>query len=170
MWEEIRLAALIHKGFARDATVVPAYAAVHMATRGGAEALGMADRIGAITVGRRADLIQVRLTEPRMLPRYDIYSHIAYAAAADDVDTVVVDGQILMHERQVLTLDGAAIAAEVAQVAEEIRAAVPGAEASGGAATPTPSPITGSRTMCPSCDQWVGAHGLPELGRGRTAV
>lgn len=141
LWEEMRLAALLHKGVARDATVVPAHAAVRMATRGGAEALGMADRIGAITVGHRADLIQVRLTEPRMLPRYDIYSHLAYVLAADDVDTVVVDGQVLMHGRQVLTLDGAAISAEVAKVAEEIRESVPGTVGTGDAATPVPSPI-----------------------------
>ncbi len=144
MWEEVRLAALIHKGVSRDAAVVPAYAAVRMATRGGAEALGMADRIGAITVGRQADLIQVRLTEPRMLPLYNIYSHLAYAVAADDVDTVVVDGQVLMHGRHVLTLDGAAIAAEVAQVAEKILVSVPTTAGSGSAATPIPSPVTSS--------------------------
>ena len=159
LWEEMRLAALIHKGVERDATVVPAQAAVRMATRGGAEALGMADAIGSITIGRRADLIQVRLTEPRMIPRYDLFSHLAYAAGAEDVDTVVVDGQVLMHGRRVLTLDGAAITADVTRVAEEIRAFGAGTVGSGRAATAAASPVAPLATTCPSCGGSVVAFG-----------
>jgi 5-methylthioadenosine/S-adenosylhomocysteine deaminase len=90
-------------------------------TSPGAEALGLGDQIGAIVVGRRADLIPVRLDGPHMIPRYDIFSHLAYAAKAEDVDTVV-DGKILMQQRRLLILDEAAIRSDVAQMSDRIRA------------------------------------------------
>jgi 5-methylthioadenosine/S-adenosylhomocysteine deaminase len=148
MWREMHLAALIHKGVSLDPTVVPARTAVHMATLGGAQALGLGDEIGALTVGRRADLIQVRLTEPHLIPRYDIFSHLVYAARADDVDTVVVDGQIVMHGRRVLTLDEAAIRAGVARISDRVRGLRLGVE--GG--TPVPAADRNpALTACPSC-------------------
>ena len=130
-----------------------------MATLGGAEALGLGDQIGAITVGRRADLIQVRLDGPHLIPRYDIFSHLAYAAKADDVDTVVVDGQIVMHQRRLLTLDEAAIRSDVARISDRIRELklsppeVPPISVS--AAVPT-------LAVCPSC-------GAPLVGGGAQA-
>ena len=111
-------------------------------------ALGLGDQIGALTVGRRADLIQVRLTEPHLIPRYDVFSHLFYAARADDVDTVVVDGQIVMHDRRVLTLDEAAIRAGVARISDRVRGLRLGVES--GKAVPSASRKP-AIMACPSC-------------------
>jgi 5-methylthioadenosine/S-adenosylhomocysteine deaminase len=114
-------AALVHKGTSLDPTVVPALAVVRMATLDGAEALGLGDQIGAIDGGRRADLIQVRLDAPHLIPRYDIFSHLVYSAKAEDVDTVVGEGKIRMHQRRLLTLDEAAMRSEVTRMSDRIR-------------------------------------------------
>lgn len=122
MWEAIRLTALIHKGTTLDPTAVPANTVLRMATLGGAEALGLADKIGAIKVGLQADLIQVQLQEPHLNPLYNVISHLVYAADAQDVDTVIVNGQILMHKREMLTVDSNKIRREVTYLAEKIKA------------------------------------------------
>ncbi|MEC4819607.1 MAG: amidohydrolase [Scytonema sp. PMC 1069.18] len=122
MWEAIRLTALIHKGTTLDPTVVPAKSVLRMATLGGAEALGLADQIGAIKVGLQADLIQVRLSEPHLTPLYDVVSHLVYTADAQDVDTVVVDGKVLMYKREMLTLNPDRIRLEATSIAERIDA------------------------------------------------
>ena len=126
MWEEMRLAAYLAKVSTMDPTVLPAPTVLHMATRGGAEALGLGDEIGALTVGRRADLIQVSLDDPQLMPLYDVISHLVYVADASNVVNVVVDGQLVMRDRKVLTLDTARVAAEAEAIAEKIRAAVQG--------------------------------------------
>jgi 5-methylthioadenosine/S-adenosylhomocysteine deaminase len=127
MWEEMTLAALLHKGVLKDPTTLPAQAALKMATLGGAQAIGLDQQIGALTVGRRADLLQVRLSEPRMTPIYNIVSSLVYAANSDDVDTVVVEGKLLMLNGRVLTLDVNRIRADVARIAAQIKAESKGA-------------------------------------------
>ncbi|KYC37248.1 5-methylthioadenosine deaminase [Scytonema hofmannii PCC 7110] len=122
MWEAIRLTAFIHKGTTLDPTAVPAKTVLRMATLGGAEALGLADKIGAIKVGLQADLIQVQLSEPHLTPIYDAISHLVYTADAQDVDTVIVDGKVLMHKREMLTLNPDRIRLEATSIAERIDA------------------------------------------------
>ncbi|WGV23168.1 amidohydrolase [Halotia branconii] len=122
MWNAIRLTALIHKGTTLDPTAVPAKTVLRMATLGSAQALGLADKIGAIKTGLQADLIQVKLKEPHLLPLYDVMSHLVYAADASDVDTVIVNGQVLMHQREMLTVDINKIRREVVSIAEKIKA------------------------------------------------
>ncbi|MHC5675340.1 amidohydrolase [Nostoc sp.] len=122
MWKAIRLTALIHKGTTLDPTAVPAKTVLRMATLGGAEALGLSDKIGAIKVGLQADLIQVHLQEPHLLPLYDVISHLVYAADAQDVDTVIVNGQVLMEKRQMLTVDPEKIRREATSIAQRIKA------------------------------------------------
>ncbi|TWH40749.1 amidohydrolase [Dulcicalothrix desertica] len=122
MWKAIRLTALIHKGTTLDPTAVPANTVLRMATVGGAEALGLADKIGAIKVGLQADLIQVELNEPHLIPIYNIISHLVYAANAQDVDTVIVDGKVLMQKRKMLTLDPERIRLEATSIADRIDA------------------------------------------------
>ena len=124
MWEEINLAALIHKGTALDPTIVPAATALRMATLGGAEAISLDDEIGALTVGRRADLIQLRLRGPHLTPMYDIVSHLVYSADSGDVVTVIVDGNMLMREGEVLTVDLDIVRSRARDVAREIRDAL----------------------------------------------
>jgi len=124
MWEEIRLAALIHKGVTYDATVMPAEAVLRMATIGGAEAVGLDKLVGDIVVGKRADLIQVDLSAPHMTPLYDVMSHLVYAASGSDVVTTIVDGNILMQDGKFMTLDPALIRKKANDIAEKITRAL----------------------------------------------
>ncbi len=123
LWEEIRLAALIHKAELADPKVMPAATVLRMATAGGAAALGLQEQVGSLAPGLRADLIQVRVAYvPHLTPMYSPVSHLVYAADAQDVVTTVVDGRVLMEEGRVLTLDAERVMAEARAVAERIRA------------------------------------------------
>ncbi|HZF26309.1 MAG TPA: amidohydrolase [Steroidobacteraceae bacterium] len=124
MWEEMRLAAFLQKVSTMDPKVVPAATALRMATAGGAEAIGLGDKIGSLTPGRRADLIQVSLAEPHFTPLYDVVSHLVYVAHEQDVASVVVEGKVLMRDGQVLTVDMARVRAEANTLAAKIKAAV----------------------------------------------
>ncbi len=103
--EEARLAALLHKLHDEDPTVVPAYSALAMATRGGAAALGLGDRIGQLKPGYRADVILLDFEQAHLFPPHDVISHLAYAARACDVRTVFVNGRPLLLDRKLQTLD-----------------------------------------------------------------
>jgi len=123
LWEEIRLAALVHKPLQEDPKAMPAATVLRMATAGGAAALGLDDRIGSLEPGKRADLIQVRRRgSAHLTPMYDAVSHLVYAVDAQDVVTTVVDGRVLMRDGEVLGLDTERIAAEAAEIAARIRA------------------------------------------------
>ena len=124
MWGEIRLAALIHKGFRGDATVMPAPVVLRMATAGGAKAIGLGDTIGALVPGLRADMIQVSLESPGLAPLYDIISHLVYVVNSRDVVTTIVDGRILMQDGEVLTLDAATVRAAAMEKGREMSASM----------------------------------------------
>ncbi len=124
MWEEIRLAALLHKGVNYDATAMPAETVMYMATKGGAVAVGLDHLVGDIAVGKRADLIQVDLSGPHMTPLYDVISHLAYAASSSDVVTTIVDGNILMDNGKLLTLDAEIIRQKANEIAARITRAL----------------------------------------------
>ena len=109
MWEEIRLAALLHKLESADPTAIPAPVALAMATRMGAQAIGLGDHIGQLSVGRQADLIQVDFSRTRQAPLYNVSSHLVYVLDSQDVVTTVVAGRILMENREVLTLNRKAL-------------------------------------------------------------
>lgn len=120
MWEEIRLAALLHKGVNHDATAAPAYAVLNMATASGAEAIGMKGKVGELKVGQRADLIQLDFDRPHLTPLYNVVSHLVYAAGADDVVTTIVDGKLLYKDGKFLTLDAAQVKADANKIADAI--------------------------------------------------
>lgn len=105
MIEEIRLATLLQKVHTADPTVVPALQALEMATVLGAKALGLYDQIGTLSPGKRADLIIFNLKAPHLTPKHDLASLLAYASSAADIETVIIDGKIVMENRQLLTLD-----------------------------------------------------------------
>ncbi|MEK9823244.1 MAG: amidohydrolase family protein, partial [Gammaproteobacteria bacterium] len=98
----------------------PAISVLEIATRTGAAAIGLADQVGSLEVGKRADVIQLSLDAAHLTPRYDAVSHLVYAADSQDVRTVIVDGQVIMEERQVLTLDEAAIKRKAREIAREV--------------------------------------------------
>jgi len=124
MFEAMRQASFLAKHAARDPRVVPALAALEMATIGGARALGMEKEIGSLDVGKRADLITVRMTGARQTPIYDPVSHLVYTTRGDDVDSTIVNGRVLMRRGVVQTLNAAAVLAEARQASAAVRAAV----------------------------------------------
>ena len=100
MFQETRQAALLAKAVARDASALPAGDALRAATLGGAQALGLSDRIGSIVPGKDADLVAVRLTGPELQPIYDVVSHLVYSAGREHVDFVWVRGEMLLNRRE----------------------------------------------------------------------
>ncbi len=103
--EEIRLAAIIHKNNKADPLVVPARTAVNMGTNFGAAALGLDGSVGKIAPGMKADLTLFNTNKLHWYPRHDKLSLLVYAAGAADVDTVLVDGQILLRDGILTTID-----------------------------------------------------------------
>ena len=124
MWEEVRMAALLHKLNTGDPTALPAQQALAMATRIGAHAIRLGDTIGQLKAGMQADFIQLAVAKTRHLPLYDITSHLVYVLDSTDVVTTVVAGQVLMEDATVLTIDEARLRAKVTRVSGEIRAAL----------------------------------------------
>ena len=123
LWEEIDTAAKLHKVTALDPTVLPARQALRMATTEGARALGLASEIGSLEVGKRADLIVVRTDGFHQQPHYNAYSLLTYSTKAADVDTVIIDGRLVVENGQVLTLDSDEILAQVLMYRDRIAAA-----------------------------------------------
>ncbi|HEY8226620.1 MAG TPA: amidohydrolase [Pyrinomonadaceae bacterium] len=109
MWEEMDTAAKLHKVFSGDPKVMSAEQAFELATIRGAEALHMEKEIGSIEPGKRADVVIVNRDSLNQIPFYNIYSDLVYATKASDVETVIINGKIVMRDRRLLTLDEAAI-------------------------------------------------------------
>lgn len=122
---EMGSAARLHKVAALDPTVASARAVLRMATIGGAAALHMEDRIGSLEAGKRADLIVMDVSGPNALPLFDPYSHLVYSARSDSIETVVVDGNVLMERRRLRTLDIEAIRRHATRFGRKIRASLP---------------------------------------------
>jgi len=120
LFEEMDLAAKMQKVFTGDPTALPAGAAFEMATIGGARALGMEKEIGSLEMGKRADLITVRLDAPHAVPLYDVYSHLVYALKASDVGDVMVNGKLIVRNRRVLTFDQALATAKAREFGARI--------------------------------------------------
>ncbi|MFZ3122065.1 MAG: amidohydrolase family protein [Thermodesulfovibrionales bacterium] len=92
---EMSTAAKVHKALSNNPTVLDAKTILFMATRWGAEVLGLGDKIGSIEKGKMADIVTINLKKPHLTPIYNVYSHIVYAAMASDVETVMVNGKVL---------------------------------------------------------------------------
>ncbi len=124
MWEEIRMAALLHKVASGDPTALPAPQALAMATRLGAAAVGLGEQIGQLRPGMQADLIQLDIGKTRHQPRYDIISHLVYVLDSTDVVTTIVAGRVLMEAGEVLSIDEAQLRRDIETSAGKIRAAL----------------------------------------------
>jgi 5-methylthioadenosine/S-adenosylhomocysteine deaminase len=109
MFETMKLAALLQKFVYRKPEALSAYEVLKMATINGAKALRLEKCIGSIDVGKRADIILIDLAKPHFKPLHDVYATIVYSASGSDVDTVIVNGKILMENRIVKTLDERAV-------------------------------------------------------------
>lgn len=108
MFEEMRLAALIHKGVSGDPTAVPAPEALRIATEYGAKSIFLND-VGRLAVGMKADFIAIDIDQPHLLPHTDLLSHAVYSASAKDVEHVWVNGKQVVKHGECVTLDEEAI-------------------------------------------------------------
>ncbi len=120
MFEEMRTAALLHKVASEDPLTLPASEVILMATREGARALGLENETGMLKPGLKADLILVNLNRPHLCPRHNLIAHLVYAAQAHDVETVIIDGRIVMENRRILTIDEETVRREVERRARRL--------------------------------------------------
>jgi 5-methylthioadenosine/S-adenosylhomocysteine deaminase len=104
MFETMKATALLHKGVNKNPTLTPAKQVLAMATIEGAKALSWENEIGSIEIGKKADLIIVDFNKPHLCPLYNEIIHLVYAAKSADVSTVIVNGKIVMENRQPTTI------------------------------------------------------------------
>ena len=105
MFDEMDAAAKLQKHALGDPTALPAETVFRMATIGGARVLNLHDEIGSLEPGKRADIVLLDMRRPGLTPLYRVYSHLVYAARGSDVSTVIVNGRIVVRDREVLTVD-----------------------------------------------------------------
>lgn len=118
--QEMDTAAKLEKSARLDPTVMDAKTVVKMATSHGAKVLGMEDQIGTLEVEQKADLIIIDCHQPHLTPMYSEYSHLAYCVMGSDVDTVIINGRLVMEKRKILTLDEEEIMNRVNETARRI--------------------------------------------------
>jgi 5-methylthioadenosine/S-adenosylhomocysteine deaminase len=124
MFEAMRFAALLQKVGTMDARALPARETLELATRRGADALGLGETIGSLEPGKQADIITVAMDGARQTPMFNPVSHLVYVSHGDDVRNTIVAGRILMRDRRVLTLDAADVLRAARAMADRVRAAV----------------------------------------------
>ena len=105
MFEVMKTTALLHKGVNKNSTLMPAEQVLGMATIEGAKALSWENEIGSIQVGKKADLAIVDFRKPHLYPLYNETSHLIYAAKSTDVETVIINGKIVMENRRLTHLN-----------------------------------------------------------------
>jgi 5-methylthioadenosine/S-adenosylhomocysteine deaminase len=124
LMEEMDLAAKLAKITKMDPLAMNAKAVVEMATIEGAKALHMEKEIGSLEPGKKADLILIGLDEPNAVPMYDIYAQLAYALKASDVETVIIDGRVVMRDRKLLTVNEGEAMAKACEYRKAIAASL----------------------------------------------
>lgn len=112
MWDEMRSASFLQKSATGDPCAVPAYEILRMATVNGARAMGFANELGVVREGALADVILVDLQKPHLQPVNCLVSDLVYCGKAADVETVVVDGEIVVENRRVVRCDLPALFAD----------------------------------------------------------
>jgi len=120
MFDTMKIAALLQKHAYHDPSVLPANEIVRMATINGAKALGLNGEIGSLEVGKKADLILIDVSKPHLKPLHSVFASLVYSARGSDVDTVIVDGKILMENQQVKVIDEQAVMEKAEQAALDL--------------------------------------------------
>jgi 5-methylthioadenosine/S-adenosylhomocysteine deaminase len=115
VWDAMALTALIQKSTTGDPRWLTSRQALHHATLQSARAVGLGDQIGSLAPGRRADIILVDLTGPHTQPIHDLAATLVHSARSSDVRTTIVDGRILMRDRELQTVDAPAVVSELGQ-------------------------------------------------------
>lgn len=118
---EMDTAAKLHKVFSMDPEVISAETALKMATINGAKALGMDDITGSIESGKQADIIVVDTSKPHLVPMYNPYSHLVYAASGSDVAATIIQGKVVMKDSKLFTMDIKKVMDDVKEIAELIK-------------------------------------------------
>ncbi len=113
LWEVLRLMALTQKNRTGIAETMPIPEALAIATHGSARVYGQPDELGAVEAGYLADLILIALNGTHHQPLYNVPASLVYNLQAPDVRTVIIDGQVVMRDRQLLTIDKAEVFAQV---------------------------------------------------------
>jgi 5-methylthioadenosine/S-adenosylhomocysteine deaminase len=125
IFESLRLMAMLQKHESRDPELLTLPEALDIALRGSATVVGLSDKIGQLAAGYLADLILVDLSGAHCQPLHSVTASLVYNIRPSDVQTVVVNGQIIMRDRQILTLDKAQIIREVNRSMERLAQRVP---------------------------------------------
>jgi len=120
MFREMKFAALLNKVHRMDPTVMPAGSVLEMATINGAKALGLERELGSIEVGKVADIVLVDAKRAHLIPLHNPVSHLVYSAMGSDVDTVIVDGKVIMEHGKVLTFDETSVMESAQKVSDEL--------------------------------------------------
>jgi len=121
LFQEMDTAAKLGKLSNLDPTDMSAQTVLAMATSYGAHALGMGQIIGKLRPGMKADLIIIDMDKPHLIPMYNPYSHLVYTVGGADVETVLINGQLVMENRRLITIDEARVLAEVRRISEKVR-------------------------------------------------
>jgi len=124
LMEEIDLAAKLQKIAKMDPRALGAKAAVEMATIEGARALHMEKEIGSLEPGKKADLILIGLDAPNAVPMFDVYSQLAYALKANDVETLLIAGRVVMRDHKLLTVNQPAAIAQAREYQKKIESSL----------------------------------------------
>jgi 5-methylthioadenosine/S-adenosylhomocysteine deaminase len=123
MFEEMDLVAKFHKAMRNDPTIMDAKTVLRMATLDGANVLQKAD-IGSVEIGKTADIILLDLRKPHLTPLYNVYSHLVYSARGSEVEAAIINGQLVMADGKLLTVDEDEIIDRANHLAGKIRAEV----------------------------------------------
>jgi 5-methylthioadenosine/S-adenosylhomocysteine deaminase len=121
MFQEMDTAAKVHKVYHLDPTVMPAPTVLGLATRGGARAFNLQRHLGSLEPGKQADLIVINCNQPHLVPLYNPYSQLVYAACGSDVRTVLIAGKLVVQDRRLLTLDAEEAMFKVREFARQIQ-------------------------------------------------
>jgi 5-methylthioadenosine/S-adenosylhomocysteine deaminase len=105
MFQEMDTAAKLGKAALLDPTVMPARTVLRMATCNGAKVLGLERLVGTLEAGKKADICIIDMNKPHLTPLYEEYSHLVYTVGGADVDTVLINGRVVMKDRRLLTID-----------------------------------------------------------------
>ncbi len=122
MWGEMKTTALLHKAHRWDATVLPAQKVLDMATINGATALGMEAELGSLEVGKQADMAIIDLNAPNLIPsiRENLVSHMVYSCQAGNVRDVLIGGDVIMQDREIIIMDEEAIKDNARRIGEAL--------------------------------------------------
>ena len=110
MFNEMKMAAILNKVKKADPTAMPAWKVLRLATIEGAKVLGLEDKIGSIEKGKKADILMVDLNEPSLVPAIstpmrNLVPNLVYSARGNEVKTVMINGKIVMRDREIVTVD-----------------------------------------------------------------